>query len=88
MTGARSVPEMWPGNTADVTTLVPVIDRLRRRFAITQVCVVADRGLISAATLAELRRAVSCISSAYASAPTSWCENSCWRIPRHSCRWS
>jgi len=25
---------MWPGNTADVTSLVPVIDRLRRRFAI------------------------------------------------------
>ncbi len=24
--------EMWPGNTADVTTLIPVIDRLRRRF--------------------------------------------------------
>ena len=23
---------MWPGNTADVTALVPVIDRLRRRF--------------------------------------------------------
>src|SRR6201997_732984 len=26
--------EMWPGNTADVTTLIPVIDRLRNRFAI------------------------------------------------------
>ena len=46
--------EMWPGNTADVTTLVPVIERLRRRFAIARVCVVADRGLISAETLAEL----------------------------------
>jgi hypothetical protein len=33
---------MWPGNTADVTTLIPVIDRLRRRFAIARVCVVAD----------------------------------------------
>ena len=46
--------EMWPGNTADVTTLIPVIDRLRRRFAIARVCVVADRGMISAETLAEL----------------------------------
>jgi transposase len=46
--------EMWPGNTADVSTLVPVIDRLRSRFAIARVCVVADRGLISAETLAEL----------------------------------
>jgi hypothetical protein len=46
--------EMWPGNTAGVTTLIPVIDRLRRRFAIARVCVVADRGMISAETLAEL----------------------------------
>jgi hypothetical protein len=46
--------EMWPGNTADVTSLVPVIERLRQRFAIERVCVVADRGMISAATLAEI----------------------------------
>jgi hypothetical protein len=46
--------EMWPGNTADVTSLVPVIERLRQRFAIARVCVVADRGMISAETLAEI----------------------------------
>jgi hypothetical protein len=46
--------EMWPGNTADVGVLAPVIDRLRSRFAIGRVCVVADRGMISAATLAAL----------------------------------
>lgn len=46
--------EMWPGNTTDVTTLIPVIDRLRRRFAIGRVCVVADRGMISAETIAGL----------------------------------
>lgn len=46
--------EMWPGNTADVTTLIPVIDRLRSRFAIERVCVVADRGMISEETVAEL----------------------------------
>jgi len=46
--------EMWPGNTADVRVLVPVIDRLRSRFAIGRVCVVADRGMISAATIAAL----------------------------------
>jgi transposase len=46
--------EMWPGNTADVSVLVPVIDRLRARFAIGRVCVVADRGMISAATIAAL----------------------------------
>jgi transposase len=37
-----------------VTTLIPVIDRLRRRFAIARMCVVADRGMISAETVAEL----------------------------------
>jgi Transposase DDE domain len=46
--------EMWPGDTADVTTLVPVIDRLRQRFAIGRVCVVADRGMISADTITAL----------------------------------
>src|ERR1700681_2005524 len=46
--------EMWPGDTADVTTLIPVIDRLRQRFAIGRVCVVADRGMISAETIVGL----------------------------------
>ena len=46
--------EMWPGNTADVTTLIPVIDRLRQRFDIARMCVIADRGMISAETVAEL----------------------------------
>jgi len=47
---------MWPGNTADVTTLIPVVDRLRRRFGIGRVCVVADRGMISAETVAALEQ--------------------------------
>jgi transposase len=46
--------EMWPGNTADVGSLIPAIDRLQRRFRINRVCVVADRGMISAETIAEL----------------------------------
>jgi len=41
--------EMWPGNTADVTTLLPVVDRLQRRFSIGRVCVVADRRSLAAA---------------------------------------
>jgi transposase len=45
--------EMWPGSTADVTTLLPVIDRLRSRFQIGRVSVVADRGMISAETIAR-----------------------------------
>ena len=46
--------EMWPGNTADVGVLLPVIDRLRSRFGIGRVCLVADRGMISAPTIAAL----------------------------------
>jgi transposase len=46
--------ELWPGNTTDVTTLVPIVDRLRERFSIGRVCIVADRGMISAKTIDEL----------------------------------
>jgi transposase len=46
--------EMLPGNTADITTLVPIVDRLRNRFDIRDVCVVADRGMISKATMEKL----------------------------------
>src|SRR6202521_4362170 len=45
---------MSPGNTADVTTPIPAIDRLRQRFALERMCVVADRGMISAEAVAEL----------------------------------
>ena len=47
---------MWPGNPADVSVLVPVIDRLRSRFAIGRVCVVADRGMISKETIEALEQ--------------------------------
>jgi len=46
--------EMWPGNTADVTTLLPVVERLKERFKIDRICIVADRGMISAKTIAAL----------------------------------
>ncbi len=46
--------ELWPGNTTDVTTLLPVIERLKTRFLIARIGIVADRGMISAATLDEL----------------------------------
>jgi Transposase DDE domain len=42
---------MWPGNTADVTTLLPVVKRMRERFRIREITVVADRGMVSQATL-------------------------------------
>jgi hypothetical protein len=45
---------LMPGNTADVTTLVPVMSRLQERFGIKRACIVADRGMIAAATIADL----------------------------------
>jgi transposase len=48
--------EMWPGNTADVRSLIPVIERIRTRFHVGQFCIVADRGMISAETIRELDR--------------------------------
>jgi transposase len=46
--------ELWPGNTTDVKTLVPIVDRLRMRFHIRSICIVADRGMISKETITEL----------------------------------
>lgn len=46
--------EMWPGNMADVNSLIPVTDRIRSRFHPGQFCIVADRGMISADTLKKL----------------------------------
>ena len=48
--------ELWPGNTTDVTTLIPIVDRLRSRFGIGRVCIVADRGMISKETIEALER--------------------------------
>jgi len=48
--------EMWPGNTTDVKTLIPVTKRIRHRFNVGQFCIVSDRGMISNETMAELDR--------------------------------
>jgi len=46
--------EMWPGNTTDVKSLIPVADRIRKRFGVNRFCIVADRGMISADTMEAL----------------------------------
>jgi transposase len=46
--------EMWPGNTTDVTALVPVVEQIKKRFSIRSFCIVADRGMISADTIEQL----------------------------------
>jgi hypothetical protein len=48
--------ETWPGNATDVKSLLPVVDRLRQRFGITRMCIVADRGMISDETMVELEK--------------------------------
>jgi transposase len=48
--------EMWPGNVTDVKTLVPVVDRLKIRFGVGNVCIVADRGMISEDTIKEIKK--------------------------------
>jgi hypothetical protein len=53
-TGRPICSEMWPGNTADVTTLIPVVNRLRERFQLNRVCIIADRGMVSAKAIATL----------------------------------
>jgi transposase len=55
-TGSPISCEMWPGNTADVNTLLPVVERLRNRFGITDFCVVADRGMVSEKTIGQLEK--------------------------------
>jgi transposase len=46
--------EIWPGNAADVKTLIPVADRLKKRFPVDIFCLVADRGMISDETVKAL----------------------------------
>jgi hypothetical protein len=51
---SRSWPIGWeilPGNTSDGKAFVAMIERLRTRFRIRRVTVVADRGMISASTI-------------------------------------
>lgn len=49
--------EIWPGNTADVTTLVPIVETLKKRFRIRKVVLVCDRGMVSAKNLEALDKA-------------------------------
>jgi len=48
--------EILPGNTTDVKILIPIAQRLKRRFGIERVCIVADRGMISKKTMAQLEQ--------------------------------
>ena len=47
--------EMWPGNASDVKSLVPIVDRLQARFPVGEVCIVTDRGMISAEAVKQIQ---------------------------------
>lgn len=46
--------QVLPGNTAEVSTLLPLLERLLKRYPIRRVVLVADRGLLSLDQLAGL----------------------------------
>ena len=48
--------EMWPGNTTDVKSLIPVVERMRTKFRVREVCVVSDRGFVSEANISAMER--------------------------------
>ena len=55
---------LWPGYTADVTALLPVVARSRRRFGVDRACVVADRGMIRPRSGLMCREASAALSAA------------------------
>ena len=58
MTDDRGCPvavSVHEGNTADPSTLMPEITRVREDFGIERFCVVGDRGMISSAAITTLR---------------------------------
>ena len=55
-TGNPICSELLPGNTADVKTLEPLVKRLNERFGIHNICIVADRGMISHTTINDLEK--------------------------------
>ena len=52
-TGVRSPSEVFDGNTADPNTVGPHIEKLRRRFALSRVVLVGDRGMLTEARIRE-----------------------------------
>lgn len=47
--------EVFDGNTAEVTTIKPIIEKIVQRFPVKRVIAVADRGLLSTDNLADLQ---------------------------------
>ena len=54
---------LQPGNTADVTSLLPVVERLCSRFGVDRACIVADRGMIRPQSGLMCRKASTALSA-------------------------
>lgn len=58
MTDGRGCPvsvQVYPGNTGDPTTVADQVDKLRDRFGLSHVVLVADRGMLTQARIDELK---------------------------------
>ena len=51
--GCPVAVEVFPGNTADPTTVASQVQRIRRRFRIDRVALVGDRGMVTTARIRE-----------------------------------
>jgi transposase len=47
--------EVFPGNTADPTSFVATVDKIRERFGLSEVVMVGDRGMITQARIDDLK---------------------------------
>jgi hypothetical protein len=47
--------EVFPGNTADPTSFIATVDKIRDRFGLTEVVMVGDRGMITQARIDDLK---------------------------------
>src|SRR3990172_8593495 len=58
MTDRRGCPvtvQVYPGNTGDPTTVADQVDKLRKKFGLADVGLVADRGMLTQARIDELK---------------------------------
>jgi hypothetical protein len=54
--GCPVAVEVFPGSTADPTTVESQIEKLRQRFGIRRVVLVGDRGMLTSARIEEVRK--------------------------------
>jgi hypothetical protein len=47
--------EVFPGNTADPTSFIATVDKIRERFGLSEVVMVGDRGMITQARIDDLK---------------------------------